>query len=84
MAKTLRKFQCQLEKVKKVLKVFYVESDNFHQFGMPTLDMTEIEIVKIILVQQHIYNNVPIFSLVCYFPPYHQNDKKEPVILRKS
>ena len=29
----------------------YVESDNFHQFGMPTLDMTEIEIVKIIIVQ---------------------------------
>ena len=52
-------------------------------FGKPTPDMTGIEIVKIILVQYHIYSNVLIFSLVCYFPPYHQNNKKEPVILRK-
>ena len=37
--------------------------------------MTEIGIVKIIIVQKHIYNSDPIFSLVCYFPPHHQYNK---------
>ena len=44
MAKTLKK-------LRKFLKIFYVESNNFHLFDKPTRDMTEFEIVKIILVQ---------------------------------
>ena len=39
--------------------------NNFHLFGKPTRDM--IEIVKVILVQQHIYNSVPIFSLLSLY-----------------
>ena len=45
MAKTSSK------KLKKFWKILYVESDNFHLFGKPTRDMTEFEIVKIILGQ---------------------------------
>ena len=51
MAKTLRKFSTSSKKLKKFLKIFYVESNNFHLFGKPTRDMAEIEIVRIILVQ---------------------------------
>ena len=51
MAKTLRKLYYLLaKKVEKVIKDFYVEANNFHLFDKPTRDMTEIEIVKIILV----------------------------------
>ena len=39
------------KKLKKFLKIFYVESNNFRLFGKPTRDKTEIEIVTIILVQ---------------------------------
>ena len=68
----------------KVLKDFYVESNNFHQFGKPTRDMTKFEIVKIILLIYDMYDGVFIFSIVCYFPPHNQNNKKQPVNLRKS
>ena len=41
-----------LARKKEIFKRFlYVESNNFHLFGKPTRDMTEIEIVKIIIVQ---------------------------------
>ena len=74
----LRKFLYQLEKVKKVLKRFLkVELNSFHLYGKPTRDMTEIENAKIILVQQHIYNSVCIFSVLCYSPNPRQNNKKE-------
>ena len=46
----LKKALLLAQKVEKVLKDFYVESNNFHLFDKPTRDMTEIEIVKIILV----------------------------------
>ena len=46
--------------------------------------MTEIEIVKNILVQKQIYDSVPIFSLVCYISSHPQNNKKMPVNSRKS
>ena len=54
-------------------------------YGRPIRDMTEIESVKIILVQQHIYDSVRnrIFNFLCYFPLPCQN-KKEPENSRKS
>ena len=64
--------------------ILAIECDSFYLYGKPTRDMTEIKNVKIIPVQYHIYNSVRIFSLVCYFSLHHQNNKKEPVNLRKS
>ena len=37
------------KKLRKSQKIFYVESNNFHPFRKPTRDMTEFDIVKIIL-----------------------------------
>ena len=56
--------------------ILAIECDSFHPYGKPTRDMSEIENVKITLVQWHMYNSVHIFSLVCYFPLHHQNNKK--------
>ena len=52
--------------------------------GKPTRDMIDIGNAKIIPAQYHICNSVIIFSLVCYFPPHHQNNNNEPLNLRKS
>ena len=43
--------------------------------------------IKNFLALARIYISVSIFSLVCYFPPYHQNNKKArkfKKVLRKS
>ena len=84
MAKTLRKSQYQLEKVKKVLKDSLCCIEQFHLFGKLTRDMTKIEIVKIILLIYDVYDGVFNFSIVCYFPPHNKNNKKQPVNFRKS
>ena len=67
----------------KFQKMLYVESNNFHLFGKPTRDMTEFEVVKRILFMLDMYDSVPIFSLVCYFPPRHQNNKKRACKFKK-
>ena len=47
--------------------------------------MTEIENAKIILVPgTSAIAHIGICSLVCYFPLHYENNKKEPVNLRKS
>ena len=56
--------------------ILAIECDSFHlYYGKATRDMTDIQNVKIILVQQHLYDNVRIFSLLCYFPLSRQNNK---------
>ena len=49
MAKTLKSLSTSSKKLRNFLKIFYVESNNFHLFGKSTRDMTEFKIVKIIL-----------------------------------
>ena len=60
-----------------------IECDSFHLYGKPTRDMTETEIVKIILVQQHVYDSIRIFSLLYYFPLPRQNNKNSLKSLKK-
>ena len=58
-------------RVYKVIKSSNLPSTSTLKFVSPAL-----------LVQLLIYNSVSIFSLACYFPLHHQNNKKESIDLR--
>ena len=69
-------FSTNSKKLRKFKKIFKLNQTVHSCIVSPTVIWLRFENVKIILVQQHIYSSDSIFSLVCYFPLHHQNNKK--------
>ena len=68
--------------LRKFLKIFMLNrtSVSVNCLVSPLMIWLSLRLLKSFLN----HDNVRIFSLVCYFPPHYQNNKKQPVNLRKS